>query len=449
MNRHRLQERVGAVAVVCTALALVVWGLAARPAEGPEIARAPASPVGHIVELMMENHAFDNFFGTYPGADGIPANTSLPNGHGARINPYWIVGNTTGSPPHDQASERQDLDGGRMDGFIVSADAFNSSLGNVPVGYYNATQLAGYWTLAEEFVLCDHYFASVLGPTLPNRLYAIAGNSSGVTSNSLPAQGLDLLTIFDQLHAADVTWSYYFAPGGGHLPLPLYINPLRETPTETRDVLPMSGLIPTITAGRLPNVTFIDPSSGNLSEDPPSSVTTGEAWALSVIQAIEGGPQWGSTVIFLTWDEGGGFYDHVVPPRADSLGDGFRVPMIVISPFTEHGGVSSTVFDHTSVLRFIDQNWGLPSLNARVGAANNIGSTLDPALREVPASSVDGVPFASPSAALWTRAREIPSTRVLAGRRSRWNGLCRCARSRVRVDPWTRFAPNGRAVFSP
>jgi phospholipase C len=244
------------------------------------------------------------------------------------------------------------------------------------MGYYNASQIGGYWSLASEFLLCDHYFASVLGPTIPNRLYAIAGGSGGITENSLPASGLNLPSIFDQLTANDLGWNYYYAAGGTEAPLPLWLNPLRDEPTEVADVAPMSGLLPAINAGRLPAVTFVDPSAGPLSEQPPLSVTTGESWALTVIHAIESSPVWNSTVVFLTWDEGGGFYDHVVPPTMDTLGDGFRVPMLVISPFTLHGGISSSVFDHTSVLRFIDRNWGLPPLDSRVAAANDIGTVL-------------------------------------------------------------------------
>ena len=120
-------------------------------------------------------------------------------------------------------------------------------------------------------------------------------------------------------------------------------------------------------------MTFIDPEGSSTdSEHPPQNVTVGEEWSLSIIDAIERSPLWGSTAIFLTWDEGGGFYDSIVPPVIDAFGDGFRVPMIVVSPFTEGGGIVSTTFDHTSVLKFIDQNWGLPYLNPRVAETNSL-----------------------------------------------------------------------------
>jgi phospholipase C len=335
------------------------------------------SPIQHVVEIMMENHAFDNFFGTFPGVIGFPENVSLPNGAGGFVSPYWISGDSTPDLPHDRASEIADLDGGRMDGFVEEMAKFNSSAPDTPMGYYNATQIGGYWALAREFVLCDMYFQPVIGPSIPNRLYAIAGGSGGITSDTWPSGGVELYTIFDELSAYGLSWKYYYLPGEGP-PIPLYVSPLRYTPSEVANVELETSLPGAIAAGDLPAVTFVDPEgSSTLSEHPPQNVTAGEAWSLDLIDSIEASPLWNSTVIFLTWDESGGFYDSVVPPVLDGLGDGFRVPMLVISPYTEHGGIRSESFDHTSVLKFIDQNWGLPYLNARVEEANSLGSVLD------------------------------------------------------------------------
>jgi phospholipase C len=334
------------------------------------------TPVHHVVEIMMENHGFDNFFGTFPGVVGFPANASVPNGHGGNVSPYWISGSSTPDLPHDRNSELGDLDGGRMDGFVEEMELYNASAPDTPMGYYNSTQIGGYWTLASDFVLCDEYFAPVLGPTIPNRLYAIAGTSDGITDDSLPAAGIELYTIFDQLSSAGLSWRYYYEPAGG-TPLPLQISPLKDTLSEERNVVPVAGLIPDIQSGNLPNVTFVDPEGSNVvSEHPPQNVTVGEQWSLSIIDAIESSPLWNSTAIFLTWDEGGGYYDSVVPAVMDSLGDGFRVPLIVISPFTADGGVSNLVLDHTSILKFIDQNWRLPYLTPRVQEANSAGLLL-------------------------------------------------------------------------
>lgn len=367
------------LAVIASALLLVISVLLlalTTPAAGPT-APVATTPIAHVVEIMMENHAFDNLFGTFPGTIGFSPNASVPNGEGGNVSPYWIDGYTTPDLPHDRASELADLDGGRMDGFVEQMAQYNASAPDTPMGYYNASEIGGYWALAREFVLCDRYFQSVIGPTVPNRLYAMAGSSAGITSDSIPSGGVDLTTIFDQLSSVGLSWRYFYAAGEG-APIPLSLAPLRETPSEVRSVVPMDSLLPMIEAGALPAVTFVDPEgSATYSEHPPQNVTVGEAWSLSIIDAIEASPSWNSTAIFLTWDEGGGFYDSLVPPVADGLGDGFRVPMLVISPFAEGGGVRSTTFDHTSVLKFIDQNWGLPYLDPRVAETNSLGEVFD------------------------------------------------------------------------
>ncbi|MGA8542305.1 MAG: alkaline phosphatase family protein [Thermoplasmata archaeon] len=362
-----------AIAAVLVLVSAVPYELTYGGGGSPSGPPSARTPVQHVVEIMMENHAFDNFFGTFPGVVGFPANASVPNGTGGSVPPYWISGDSTPDLPHDRASEIADLDGGRMDGFVEEMAKYNASAPETPMGYYNATQIGGYWTLAKDFVLCDMYFQPALGPTLPNRLYAIAGSSAGLTSDTWPSTPVDLTTIFDELTAAGIPWRYYYQPGEG-LPVPLHVVPLSTDPAEVKNVVPMTGLLSDIDAGALPSVTFIDPEGSNTtSEHPPQNVTVGEEWSLSIIDAIETSSLWNSTAIFLTWDEGGGFYDSVVPPVVDSLGDGFRVPMIVISPFTEGAGVDSTTLDHTSVLKFIDQNWGLPYLDARVADTQSMG----------------------------------------------------------------------------
>ena len=374
MNQRR--RDLLSLGVVAALVVSIIIPIGLEPRSSAPSAPSPQTPVHHVVEIMMENHAFDNFFGTYPGVIGLPANVSLPNGSGGFVSPYWIPGYSTPDLPHDRASEIADLDQGKMDGFVEEMAKTNASAADTPMGYYNATQIGGYWALAREFLLCDRYFQPVLGPTLPNRLYAIAGNSSGITSDVWPSTPVDLRTIFDQLSSVGITWKYYYEPGPG-LPVPLHLAPLGDTPAEVENVVPLSGLLSDISAASLPAVTFVDPSeSSTFSEHPPENVTVGEEWSLSIIHAVEVSPLWSSTAIFLTWDEGGGFYDSVVPPIMDGLGDGFRIPMIAVSPFTEGGGVNSTTFDHTSILKFIDQNWGLPYLDSRVAETDSVGLLL-------------------------------------------------------------------------
>ncbi len=340
----------------------------------PETQRTPPGPFQHVVEIMMENHAFDNFFGSFPGADGPPAGTALPDGQGGTVAPYWINGTSTPDLPHFRAAEIADVNGGAMNGFVEQMAKVDPSAAATPMGYYNESQLAGLWGLAKEFVLCDHYFASVLGPTIPNRLYAMGGGSAGILTDTLPP-GTYLPTIFDQMTQYGFSWSYYYAPGL-FPPLPSLLVPLAWSSAKLADLHPLSELPSVIDAGTLPALTFVDPESSPLSQHPPLSILPGEAWVVGLVRSLEASPLWNSTVIFLTWDEGGGYYDHVLPPTVDALGDGFRVPMIVISPFSRAGAIATGVYDHTSVLHFVENAWGLPYLDSRVAEAGNLCATL-------------------------------------------------------------------------
>ena len=171
----------------------------------PHISQLPAAvptnttPIQHVIVIMKENHAFDNYFGTFPGADGIPSNVSLPDGAGGTVSPHWIDGTSTPDLPHSRTAMLAAYNNGSNDMFAVVANGWAPGLGNSTVGYYDERQLPGYWELASNFTLGDHYFQSVFGPTIPNRLYSIAGQSGGLMSNEIPGSGVDVKTIFDQL----------------------------------------------------------------------------------------------------------------------------------------------------------------------------------------------------------------------------------------------------------
>jgi len=366
------------------------------PAPPPPIVDA-ATPIQHLVIIMKENHAFDNYFGTFPGVDGLPANVSLPNGQGGTASPQWIASTWTWDLPHDRTSMIQDYDGGRNDMFAAVAASWSPSLVNVTMGYYDARQLGYYWSLASNYTLADHYFQSMLGPTIPNRLFSLAGQAGNLTSNDVPFGGIDIPTIFDQMEARGVTWRYYYSPSIIYNPLPLYFPRLKADPDMESKVVSMDRFAGDLAGGTLPNVTYLDPEADlQLSEHPPGNVTIGEAWSEGVIQAIQASPEWSSTAILLTWDENGGFYDHVPPPQVDAWGYGFRVPMIVISPYAKRGFVDSQLMDHTSMLRFIADNWGLPYLTNREAHAGNLTSAFDFARPTILVAS-SGAAYPAPS----------------------------------------------------
>ncbi len=357
--------------IVVTGSAVLVAVVLAPPPPPPLPIVDAATPIQHLVIILKENHGFDNYFGTFPGVDGLPPNVSLPDGSGGFVSPQWIDGTSTPDPPHDRASEIAEYDGGLNDRFYIVANAAGSGLGAAAMGYYNASQLAGYWDLASQYVLADHFFGPVLGPSVPNRLYAFLGQSCGVTGDIVLQGSLTCPTVFDQMEATGVTWKYYYTPSLLFPPTPLDFQQINSNDAMKAKVVTMASLDADLQSAPLANVTIIDSGNdGTISEHPPQDVTVGEAWTLGILRELEARPDWNSTAVFLTWDEDGGFYDHVPPPQVDALGDGFRVPFLLISPYARRGWIDSDVLDHTSMLKFIATNWGLPALTAREANAS-------------------------------------------------------------------------------
>lgn len=391
--------------VFALAITLVVAAVAVDLAfvrQGPSAPTGPVlvpglTPVLRVVVLMKENHAFDNYFGTFPGVDGIPPNVSLPDGAGRFVSPHWINATSTPDLPHGRQAMLESYDGGRNDLFATVAESSGSGLGNVSVGYYDGRQLGAYWALAARFTLEDRYFQSMLGPTIPNRFYSVAGQAGGLSSDVVPVGGIEMRTIFDQLQERGVSWRYYGDSSLISRPIPLYIPHIASNSAMAANVVPVSQLLPDIAAGNLPSVTYIDPkgefpSQLARSEHPPGDVTVGEAWTVSVVDAIMASPMWSTTAILITWDESGGFYDHVPPPQVDGWGYGFRVPMLVVSPYARRGFIDHDVTDHTSILKFIAANWGLPPLTAREANATDMMSAFSFPPTTLSMSSQNAVP---------------------------------------------------------
>lgn len=359
----------------------VAFFLRAPAAPAPPVLVPGATPIERIIILMKENHAFDNYFGTYPGVDGIPPNVSLPDGAGGAVSPHWIDGTSTPDLPHDRQAMVESYDNGRNDLFATVAEASGAGLGNVSVGYYDARQLGAYWALAANFTLADAYFQSMLGPTIPNRLYSVAGQAGNLSTDTVPVAGIEMTTIFDQLEARGISWRYYGDTSLISKPIPLYIPHIASNPELASNVVPLGHLLTDIAAGNLPSVTYIDPkgefpSQLDRSEHPPGDVTIGEAWTMTVIGALRASPMWSTSAVLLTWDESGGFYDHVPPPQVDAWGYGFRVPLIVVSPFAKPHFIDHVVMDHTSILKLIATNWNLPPLTPREADAGDLLSAF-------------------------------------------------------------------------
>lgn len=327
------------------------------------------TPIDHIVTIFLENHTFDNLFGTYPGVNGLGENVSLqvsPNSS-ETAEPFHLSSTSTPDLNHSPATAVEAYDGGKMDGFVY---AENSSL---TMGYYDNRDIPYFWDYASRFVLCDNYFSSVIGPSLPNHLYLVAGQSEGMIDN-LNQYCFSAPLIMDELESRGISWRYYVASDTTTAevwnPLPSCAS-FQNNASRLKNVVSVDQFLSDLNSGNLANVVWIIPSGEN-SEHPPNDIVTGEQYVVSLINSIMQSKYWESTTIFLTWDDYGGWYDHVAPPQVDSYGYGFRVPCLVISPYAKEGFIDNTQYDHTSILKFIETVFSLPPLAQRDAAANDM-----------------------------------------------------------------------------
>jgi phospholipase C len=339
------------------------------------------SGIEHIVLVMMENRSFDHFLGWLPGADGAQAGLSYPDPSGAMHPTYPLAPDYQGcghpDPDHSYGGGRIQYDDGRCDGWLLDT---NNDI--YSIGYYTQNDLAFLGQAATTWTVCDNYYPAILGPTFPNRFYQHAGQTDRLENTTIIST---LPTIWDRLAEAGISGHYYFSD----LPfLALW----------GRKYLPISRPITTFfancAAGTLPAVSYVDPhfvgeDSGTSGDDHPhADIRNGEAFLNQVYTAVTASPAWNSTVLVFSFDEWGGFYDHVAPPAApippatQAAGDmdgrrGFRVPALIIAPWARRGAVEHKLFDHTSVLSMIEWRWGLPSLTIRDKTAHNLASALD------------------------------------------------------------------------
>jgi phospholipase C len=361
-------------------------------------------PIKHVVFLIKENRTFDNLFGTFPGADGVTV--GMDNGE-----PRPLVrgtdGRTGGDIPHCYTCSIAAWNGGAMDDFDQGEH------GDWAYTQLRRNQLPNYWRWAKRFVLFDRFFASAHGPSFPNHLYSIAAQSGGARDNPRRIPGVthgsntfgcdappeqlvevvdsegivkkvhpcfDFLTEGDLLNDAGIPWAYYAATEeqkGYIWSAYSAIRRYRMNPNRwERFMRPVDDVVRDIEANRLPPITWVTPRF-ELSEHPEYNFCHGENWSTEVIDAIMRSPMWEDTAIFLTWDDYGGFYDHVPPPQVDGFGFGIRVPMIVISPYARTGKVSHELAEFSSVLRFIEDNWGLSRLTRRDRRATPMLSAFD------------------------------------------------------------------------
>jgi len=392
----------GAVAVSLGVVQATPSGAGSQLPVATTNATAPTglAKIKHVVVLMQENRSYDSYFGALhsQGQPGSPAEPTTGNPDpltpGATIAPFRTTSVcTVADLNHSWDGTHQEWDGGKMDGFTAANVDPTDPNGSRTMGYFDNSVLPFYYGLANQFAIADHYFASVLSQTFPNRMYLLAGTSFGHIRNDLPPKGgWTQKTVFNLLDKAKVSWKIYVAKGQ----IEEFFSFVQK---HFSHVAKMTQYYKDAKAGTLPQVAFVESSPiGGVNvesdEHPPANVQVGEKFTHDVMQALVKSPNWSSSAMFLTYDEHGGFYDHVAPPPAvkpDNIppmlqpGDapgafdrlGIRVPTIVISPYARKHFVSHTVYDHTSILHFIETRFGLPTLTKRDKAANPMLGMFD------------------------------------------------------------------------
>ncbi len=367
--------------------------------------------IAHVVVIMQENRSFDTYFGTYPGADGIPMANGTPTvcvpdpATGGCDRPFHDTSDQTAGGPHGQANATADVSGGSMGGFVAQAEqarkgclnAFNpgcAGSGTPDVmGYVTSAEIPNYWAYARNFVLQDHMFEPDASWSLPAHLFTVSGWSAKCSDPTNPQScssdvnqpGLPTATdptpyawtdLTYLLHKQGVSWGYYLdqgyqpdcaddavscAPAPQKVSVPGIWNPLPgftdvQADGQAGNVQDISHFTAAAKAGTLPAVSWVVPN-GQDSEHPPALISVGQSYVTNLVNTVMAGPDWSSTAIFLTWDDWGGFYDHVVPPTVDVNGYGLRVPGLVISPYARPGYIDHQALSFDAYLKFIEDDF--------------------------------------------------------------------------------------------
>jgi phospholipase C len=320
-----------------------------------------ANPIRHVLIACQENRTFDEYYGFYPqaGSFGLPRGYAQPDGHGGKVYPYQFPFTFSSDISHSWQDIHREWHSGAMDGFY-STDGSNA------MGYYGSSALSYYYALADAFTLCGNYFCSVLGPSDPNRIALWTGTCGGITRNVSDSATLDWPTIVDLLDQHRVTWKCYnlgLGMGserneiGGNNPLAYF----KKWQNDPRLYYQEVDYFYDLGSGKLPQVSFLITQT-LIDEHPTLDIRLGHLVMEAAIKSLMQSSAWKSSVFFLTYDEGGGYFDHVAPPQVDAYGMGFRVPTLVISPYAKRGFVSGQLYEHASILKFIERRFELPTL---------------------------------------------------------------------------------------
>ena len=381
---------------------LMVLGLAVLTRPAPDVSAAAhvqaetTTPIQHFIVVMQQNHTFDNYFGTYPGANGVPPNTCMPislsNPDGTDcVAPFWIDTYPLEDLNHSDTTFEYQYQDGKMNGFVEALNRLNQD-GALAMGYYDEQDLPYYWNLADQFVLFDNYFSSARTGSITNRMFSIAGRP-GAEFNRIPEQGFgDIPTIFDKLEERGISWKYYIKdynpelnyrslqdldflpPQVQWVPL-LGYDRFLDDPELFSHIVDLDEYYIDLENGTLPAVSYV--LLLGATEHPLGDLSLGQRTTRTMIQMLMQSDAWESSALLITYDDWGGWYDHVAPPKVDKYGYGFRVPAMLVSAYAHQGYIDHTLLDHTSLLKFIEENWEIPPLAERDAKANNFLSAFD------------------------------------------------------------------------
>jgi phospholipase C len=431
---------------------LIIVGGVVPSLISPYIVRGSDSKIQHLIFIVQENHSFDNYFGTYPGVNGLsldaaipvdPNQTSLGYVHPFHLNvtnPIMIWGdelppgvadpnelqpaNSTEPFHFDNESIGRDLshawlvahrayDNGKMDGFVSAEGSI------LTMGYYDRSDIPYYWDYADQYVLDDNFFSSLMGPSFPNHLYIASGTNGPVKNlpplclqtpcrwilnghvvNNPPAdynwQGLSLdwSTLAQEMSNANVPWAWYDGDPRPTRPniwdvLPLFTYFQNHPDQLSEQVRYTQRFVADIQNAQLPAVSWIIPGTWvpptypaactrqSPSEHPPTRSDCGMDYVAYLVNQVMESQYWQSSAIIITWDDYGGFYDNVPPPQIDAYGEGFRVPTLVISPWAKHAFIDHTQYEFASLLSLAEDNFNLPKLGTRDVDANDMMNSFD------------------------------------------------------------------------
>jgi phospholipase C len=378
------------------AAALILAAIPTVPAAASPVEDAPTTtPIKHVVWMMQDNHSFDNYFGTYPGADGIPSgvcqrlNINRKSTKGC-VQPFRI-----GNAPIEDLSQgpgvqRRQYNNGQMDGFVAAYRRLGLD-GTSAMGYYDGSDIPFHWHAADQYVLFDRFFASTKVGSREAYLYWVAGNAPTGQTPLRNSAGYDTMpTIFDKLAERQITAKFYVenldqAATGGEsgvtrpsqlvkVPL-LSMKRFRDGGALAGQVVDLSEYYRDLQKGTLPAVSYIVTTSS--SENPPADPSAGSRTLRKVTSELMKSSAWSTSAFMWTYDGWGGWYDHVPPPRVDSRGYGFRVPALLVSPYAKKGVVNHTVLDYTAMLNFIETNWNVEPLSVRDRQSAGLVSAFD------------------------------------------------------------------------